>query len=93
MDPKKRTRRQVPIGAPRSLQVIGVQRRQRTDHTTLSYAKALKKTRYESIVVTIRQRRLFLAGVVARQHNGRLPSRVMFATITDGERSRPGRPQ
>ena len=47
------------------LRVIGFQRRQRTDYTTLSYAKALKKTRCESIETTIRKRRLFFAGVVA----------------------------
>ena len=54
------------------LQVIGFQRRQRTDYTILSYAKALKKTRCESIETTIRLRQLFFAGAVARQNEGRL---------------------
>ena len=44
------------------LRVIGFQRRQRADYTILSYAKALKKTRCESIETTIRKRRLFFAG-------------------------------
>ena len=36
------------------LRVVGFQRRQRPDYTTLSYAKALKTTRCESIETTIR---------------------------------------
>jgi hypothetical protein len=72
------------------LRVIGFQHRQRTDHTTLSYAKALKKTRCESIETTIRKRRLFFAGAVARQNEGRLPRRVMLGKLTGGEGRRPG---
>lgn len=72
------------------LRVIGFQRRQRGDYRTLSYAKALKQTRCESIETTIRKRRLFFAGAVARQPKGRLPSRVMFGTMTGGEGRRPG---
>ena len=53
------------------------------DLTALSYAEALKETRDESMETTIRKRRLFFAGAVARQSEGRLPSRVMFATITN----------
>ena len=49
------------------LQVIGFQRRQRADYTTLSYTKALKKTRCKSIETTIRKLRSFFAGAVARQ--------------------------
>ena len=48
------------------LQVIGFQSRQRTDHTTLLYVEALKKTRCQSIKTTTRKRRLFFAGGVAR---------------------------
>lgn len=44
------------------LRVIDFQRRPRTDHTTLSCAKDLKKTRCESIEATIRKQRLFVAG-------------------------------
>ena len=72
------------------LRVIGFQRRQRADYTTLSFAKALKKTRCESIQTTIRKRRLFIAGAVARQTKGRVPRPVMFATMTGGEGRRPG---
>ena len=35
------------------LRVIGFQRRQRTDYTTLSYPKALEKTRCESIEIHV----------------------------------------
>ena len=70
------------------LRVIGFHRR--PDYTTLSYAKALKKTRCESIETTIRKRRLFFAGAVARQNEGRLPHRVMFGTMAGGENPRPG---
>ena len=44
------------------LRVIGFQRRQRTDYTTLSYAKILKKTRCESIETTIRKATALLRG-------------------------------
>ena len=72
------------------LRVIDFQRRQRADNTTLSFAKALKNTRCESIETTIRKRRFFSAGAVARQRKGRLPSRAMCATMTGGEGRRPG---
>ena len=72
------------------LRVIDFQRRQSTDYTTLSYAKALKKTRCESIETTIRKRRLFVAGGVARQKVGRLPRRVMLRKMTVGEGRGPG---
>ena len=63
---------------------------QRTDDTTLSYEKALKKTRRESIETTTRKRWLFSAGAVARQNEGRLPRRVMFGKMTGGEDRRSG---
>ena len=69
------------------LRVIGFHRRLRTDHTTLS---ALTTTSCESIETTIRKRRLFFAGNVARQSKERLPSRVMFGTIAGEENPRPG---
>ena len=53
---------------------------------TLSYAKAPKKTRCESIETTIPERTLLFSGAVVRQHEGRLPSRVMFATTAGGDR-------
>ena len=72
------------------LQVIGFHRQPRTDHTTLSHAKALKNTRCGSIEATTRYRRLFAAGAFARQKGGRLRSRVMFATMADGEDPKQG---
>ena len=60
------------------------------DHTTLSYAKAPKRTRCESIETATGKRRLFFAGAVARQSKERLPSPVMFGTIAGGENPRPG---
>ena len=53
-------------------------------------AKALKKARCESIETTIRKRRLFFAGAVVRQNEGRLPGRVMLGKMTGGEGRRPG---
>ena len=73
---------------PELLRIIGLQRRQRTDHPT-SYAKALKKTQCESVETAIRKRRLLFAGVVQRTTNERLTSRVMFGTMAGGEN--PGR--
>ena len=72
------------------LRVIGFQRRLRTDHTTLSYAKALKMTRFESIETTIRKRLRFFAGALTRQSKEQLPSRVMFGTMASGENPGPG---
>ena len=53
------------------LGVIGFKRRLCADHATLSYAKALKVTRCESIETAIRKRRLFVAESVARQSKER----------------------
>ena len=72
------------------LRVIRFQRRQGTGYTTLSYAEALMKARYESIETTIRKRRLFFAGAVTRQSERRLPRRVMLGKMTGGEGRRPG---
>ncbi|CAN0467430.1 unnamed protein product, partial [Laminaria digitata] len=48
-------------------------------------------TRCESIEPTIlRKRRLFFAGAMVRQNEGRIPRRVMFGTIAGGENPRPG---
>ena len=44
------------------LRVIGVQRRQRTDHNTIWHAKPVKKRRYESIETTIRKTRDLVRG-------------------------------
>ena len=46
-------------------------------------------TRCESIETTIRERRLFFGGVVARQSKERLPSQVLIGTMAGGEN--PGR--
>ena len=73
------------------MRVFGFQRRLRTDHATLSHAKAFKTTRRESIGTTIRKRRLFFAGAVARQSKEQLPSRVMFRTTAGGENPSHGR--
>ena len=47
-------------------------------------------TRCENIKTTIRKRRLFFGGGLARQSKERLPNRVMFGTMADGENPRPG---
>ena len=47
---------------PTLFRVNGIQRRLRTDHTTFSYAKALKVTRYETIETIIRERPFFCGG-------------------------------
>ena len=72
------------------LRVIDFQRRQRADNTTLSFAKALKNTRCESIETTIRKRRRFFVGAVARENEGRLPRLVMLGNVTGSEGRSPG---
>ena len=72
--------------------IIGFQRRQRTDHL-MSYAKALKKAKCESVETTIHKRRLFFSGAVQRTTNERLTHRVMFGTLAGGENPGPGRPE
>ena len=59
-------------------------------HATLSYAKALKMARCESVETTIRKRPLFSAGAVARQSKERMTSGVMFETMAGAENPRPG---
>ena len=49
------------------------------------YAQTLKKTEYQSVEATIRQRRLLFAGAMARQPAGRLPKRVMDGKLVGGE--------
>ena len=74
------------------LRIIGLQRRQRTDHL-MPYAKALKKAHFESVETTVRKRRLLFAGAVQRTYNERLTRRVMFGTMAVGENPGPGRPE
>ena len=51
------------------LQIIGFQRRRRTDQL-MSYAKAPKKAQCESVETTIPKRRLLFAGAVKRPMSG-----------------------
>ena len=75
------------------LRVIGF-RRKRDTHRQLSYAKALKRARCQSVEATVRQRRLLFAGAVARQPDGRLPKRLMFGEeLVGGEDPGPGQPE
>ena len=74
------------------LRVIGY----RSEHVTyrqLSYAQALKKTGYQSVEATIRQRRLLFAGAMARQPAGRLPKRLMDGNVVGGEDPGKRRPE
>ena len=59
----------------------------------LSYAQALKKTGCQSVEATIRQRRLLLAGAMARQPAERLPKRLMDGKLVGGEDPGKGRPE
>lgn len=52
------------------LRVFGFQRL--ADYVNLSYAKALKGTKRESIETTTTKKRFFVAGAVVRQTKGRL---------------------
>ena len=72
------------------MRVIGFHGRLRTNHATLSYAKALKMTRRESIETTIRKRRFFLGGGVAQQSEERYPIQGMFGWMAGEENPRPG---
>ena len=75
------------------LRVIGLQRRQRTDHC-MSYAKDLKKAPCESVGTTIiRKRRLLFARSAQRTTNERLTHRVMFGTMAGGVKPGRGRPE
>ena len=70
--------------------VPGFQRR--ADHINFSCAKALKKTKCESIEMTIRKLRLLFAGAIVPQNKGRLFNRVMFTQIACGKNPGPGGP-
>ena len=70
--------------------IIGFQRQQRTDHL-MSYAKALKKAKCESVETTIRKRRLFLAAGIYRLINERWTHLVIFGTMAGGENPGLGR--
>ena len=70
------------------LRVIGYRRIHGT-YRHMSYAKALKKTRSQSVKATIRQRRLLFARALARQGDKRLPKRLLFAGKLEGG---PGQP-
>ena len=69
---------------PLLLRITGFSRRQLLDHDVLSYSKALKQTQYESVETVVRKKRLLFAGAVAKEHNGRLPRRVMFGALSGG---------
>ena len=72
------------------LRVIGYHR-ERGPYRQLSYAQALKKTGCQK--ATIRQRRLLLAGAMARQPAGRLPKRLMDGKLVGREDPGKGRPE
>ena len=55
------------------------------DNHTLSYADVLAKTASESIEAMVRKRRILFAGYVARMGGERLPQRVMFGELVEGE--------
>ena len=54
-------------------------------------AKALKQTHCDSVETVVSKRRLLFAGAVAKNHNGRLPRRVMFGALSGGGEPKPGR--
>eukprot|EP00752_Nemacystus_decipiens_P005575 g5044.t1 len=74
------------------LRVIGYRRRRGT-YRQLSYAQALKRVGCPSVEATVRQRRLLLAGAVARQSDGRLPKQLVFGEVVGGEDPGRGNPE
>ena len=74
------------------LRVIGY-RRERGTYRQLSYAQAPKKTGYQNVEATIRQRRLLFAGAITRQPAGRLPKRLIDVKLVGGEDPGKGRPE
>ncbi|CAM9209463.1 unnamed protein product [Laminaria digitata] len=70
--------------------VIGFNRRHRRPHHPPLVRPRRFSRRCESVETVIRNRRLFLVGVVARPNEGRLPSRAMVATMKGGQTPRPG---
>ena len=74
------------------LRVIGYHRIHGT-YRNMSYAKALKKTKSQSVEATIRQRRLPFAGALAKQGDERLPKRLLFdERLEGGGEPGPGQP-
>ena len=62
---------------------IGWRKHSRADHP-ISYLDTLVKTGSESIESTLRRRRIFFAGFVARMEDTRLPKCVMFGEMMGG---------
>ena len=62
---------------------IGWRKHNRADYP-ISYLDTLVKTRGESIEATLRRRRIFFAGFVARMEDTRLPKCVMFGGMVGG---------
>ena len=62
---------------------MGWRKRNRTDHPIL-YLDTLIKTESESIVATLRRRRLLFAGFVARMEDTRLSKCVIFGELVGG---------
>ena len=69
--------------------IVGQKIKRRDGSHTLSYADALAKTDCENVETTVRKRRIFFAGFVARMGNERLPKRVMFGEL-EGEKGSVG---
>ena len=67
-----------------SSECLGWRKRKREDDI-LSYANALLKTDSESVETTVRGRRIFFAGFVARMGEERRPRRVMFEEMFGGK--------
>eukprot|EP00903_Cladosiphon_okamuranus_P022383 g20587.t1 len=86
--------KQTPLPLPPQLllRVIGHLRKRGT-HRQLSYTQALKRVVCQSVEATIRQRRLFFAGAVARQPDKRLLQRLMFGELAGGEKPGKGSPE
>ena len=56
------------------LRVVGLRRKDRNGHKTISYRAVLEMTNCERIETTIHKRQLLLAGALVRQEETRLPS-------------------
>ena len=92
MGPQRQILCQTPKGAPPSPPASHWLPTPKTYrlHYPLLRESPRKDTMREHRDTTIRKRRLFFAGAVARQNEGRLPSWVMFGTVTGGVGPRPG---
>ena len=62
---------------------IGWRKNNRADHP-ISYLDTLIKTGSKNILATLRRRRIFFAGFVARMEDTRLPKCVMFGELVGG---------